>query len=85
VARKSAEPLEKKDVILFAGDWDELAALLAPFKIKPTVFIRQLVRKKLAQIKSAAAEQARPTPELQDDDLDFTGLAAESSDTREPE
>lgn len=84
MARKAAEPLEKKDIILFQGDWDELAAILAPFKIKPTVFIRQLVRKKLAQIKSAAAERAQPTPELTDDDLDFSD-ATESSESGEPE
>ena len=85
MARKSPEPLEKKKVTFYAGDWDELASFLAPYKIKPTVFVRQLLRKKLSYIKAAAAEKARPLPELSDDDINFNDLAAESSDSREPE
>lgn len=85
MARKSPEPLEKKKVTFYAGDWDELASILAPHKIKPTVFVRQLLRKKLAYIRAAAAEKARPLPEIADADIDLDDLAAESSDPGEPE
>jgi len=82
--RRASEPLEKKDIILFRGDWDELAAILAPLKIKPTVYIRALVRKNLIRIRAAAAEKARPTPELSDADLrDLDLLTDESGDTGE--
>lgn len=79
MARKSSVPLEKKDVILFEGDWDELTAYLAPLKIKPTVFIRALVHKKLLEIRAKAAEQQRPTPELSDDFINE--LAADATES----
>lgn len=83
--RRASEPLEKKDIILFKGDWEELATILAPHKIKPTVYIRMLVRKNLNRIRSAAAEAAQPIPELTDDDIRDLDLTAESSDTGESE
>lgn len=74
MGRRAEEPLEKKDIILFKGDWAELEAILAPRKVKPTVFIRHLVRKKILEIKERTNSVSRPTPELTDDDLDTIGL-----------
>lgn len=88
MARRSPTPLEKKDVILYEGDWDELASYLTPRKIKPTVFIRELVHKKVLQIRAASAEQHRPTPELTDDDIASLGLdtlPAGAGESDEPE
>ena len=84
MARKSDEPLEKRDVILFKGDWEELVSYLAPLKVRPTVFIRMLVRKKILEIRERANAQARPTPELSDDDIEQFGLT-ESPESSEPE
>jgi hypothetical protein len=67
MGRKAEAPLEKKDVILFLGDWDRLAAILAPRKVKPTVFIRRLVRRTIESIEARAALMAQPTPDIPDD------------------
>jgi hypothetical protein len=69
MGRKAEEPLEKKDVILFLGDWERLATILAPRKVKPTVFIRRLVRRTIESIEARAALMAQPTPEISLDDL----------------
>lgn len=69
--RDSAE-LEKKDIILFKGDWVELDLLLAASKITVTQFIRHLVHNKIAQIKSRTQDQHQQvdTPDvLADTDL----------------
>jgi hypothetical protein len=71
MGRKAEEPLEKKDVILFLGDWDRLATILAPRKVKPTVFIRRLVRRTIESIEARAALMAHSTPDISSDDLDI--------------
>ena len=78
MGRRADEPLEKKDIILFKGDWDKLVAILGPRKVKPTVFIRALVRNKIREIEARADLQAKPVPELKDDDLNLTDLITES-------
>lgn len=83
MGRKAEEPLEKKDVSLFIGDWDRLAAVLAPRRISPTVFIRKLVRRTLTQIEAKAAFDAKPVlTEISDDIID--GALAESTDDSQP-
>lgn len=69
MGRRADEPLEKKDIILFKGDWDELTAILAPRKVKPTVFIRALVRQKLNEIKARADIHSKPVAEVDLDKL----------------
>lgn len=65
--RENAE-LEKKDIILFKGDWAELDLLLAASKTKitPTQFIRHLVHNKIASIKSRSQDkhQQVETPDV---------------------
>jgi len=84
MGRRESEPLEKKDIILFHGDWDRLAAILAPVRIKPTVFIRHLVRKKILEIEAKAGLEAKPVAELTDDDLAELGITTEPTDPGEP-
>ena len=79
MGRRAEEPLEKKDIILFKGDWEALRVILAPRKITPTVFIRALVRKKLREIEAKTNLLAQPGPELKDDDLELGDLAAAQS------
>lgn len=67
MGKKERVPLEKRDIILYAGDWDELAAILKTRRITPTQFIRELVHRKLLQIRSASQDthnQELPDVEL---------------------
>lgn len=68
MGKRAEEPLEKKDLNLFAGDWEELEAILKPRKVSVSVFIRKLIRQKILQIKSRAADTYRPVPETDDDE-----------------
>lgn len=79
MGRRAEEPLEKKDIILFKGDWEALRNILAPRKVTPTVFIRALVRKKLREIEAKTNMVAKPGPELKDDDLDLGTLDSSKS------
>lgn len=54
------EPLERRDMILYRGDWEELQELLAGTRIKPTTFIRMLVRRTIRRIQAAKAGVERP-------------------------
>lgn len=83
MGRKASRPLEKKDIILYEGDWDRLAEILGPTKIKPTVFIRELVRKTIARIEAKAAETHRPVTEIKDDDLGDIATLASATDESE--
>ncbi len=79
MGRRADEPLEKRDMILFKGDWDKLVAFLSPRKVKPTVFIRHLVRNKIREIEARTDLQSKPVAELKDDDIDLGDLASESA------
>jgi hypothetical protein len=68
MARKAEEPIEKKKIGLFEGDFERLAEILAPKKVTPSVFIRHLVRRKLRQLEAALGEIARPV-EVELDDI----------------
>lgn len=86
MGRKSEEPLEKKDVILFKGDWARLEEILRPRKIKPTVFIRKLVRQKLQEIEArldlTSSTAKEPSHVRQPIDLDsFTIDSGESGES----
>ncbi len=69
--------LEKRDIILYKGDWNELATILKSKRITPTFFIRELVHRKLAQIK-AAAQDTHQTVEI--DDVELGNLGELTSD-----
>lgn len=90
MGKKNRAELEKKDIILYKGDWADLAAILKPRRITPTVFIRELVHRKLLQIKSAT-QDTHNTLELPDvlADTDLTTVLDpsghdESADEGEP-
>lgn len=81
MGRKVTAELEKKDIILFKGDWAELDAILAPRKITVTQFIRELVHRKLMQIKAAAQDTHKvvETPDVLGD-ADLADLATAGHD-----
>lgn len=60
VARKAEEPIEKKKIALFVGDFERLAEILATKNVPPSVFIRHLVRRKLRQLEAALGEISKP-------------------------
>lgn len=49
--RRSEEPLERRDVQLFKGDWETLREIL-PKGLTPTEFIRRLVRRTIVRAKT---------------------------------
>lgn len=67
--RKAEEPLDRKKISLFEGDFERLADLLAAKNIPPSVFIRHLVRRKLRQLEAILNEVSRPTGDLDLDDI----------------
>lgn len=54
--KKSRIDLERRELLLFKGDWDRLDEILRPRKIAPTQFIRELIHKKLRQIDDRASQ-----------------------------
>ena len=60
MARKAEEPIEKKKIALFVGDFERLAEILATKNVPPSVFIRHLVRRKLRQLEAALGEISKP-------------------------
>lgn len=66
---KERLPLEKrKNLLLYVGDWERLERILAPSKISPTKFIRELVHRSLNRIE-ARAQDSFKNVEINDDDL----------------
>ena len=70
--KSSGEKLERKDLILYAGDWDRLGELLAPTRVTRTEFIRRLVRKTILRIEAARAGIERPVEDIDARSLDAT-------------
>lgn len=60
MARKEDEPLERKKINLYQGDWERLSEILTTKRISPTFFIRRLVRRTLLSIEARAEAQAKP-------------------------
>ena len=77
MGRKEDEPLEKKKVNLYQGDWDRLSEILAARKISPTFFIRRLVRRTLLSIQARSLEVAQNVET--DDDVVRSALADSES------
>lgn len=61
MVQKSEIPLEMKKLYLFKGDWDRLSEIIAPARLKPSRFIRHLIRKKIIELESALAEAPQAT------------------------
>lgn len=55
--RKNRRPLDPRgrEVLFYSGDWDRLAEILAPRRIKPGTFIRAMVAKIISSREAAAA------------------------------
>ena len=74
MARRARSPLETKgrEIRFFTGDWDRLAEILAPLKVTPSEYIRELVRKKIKGIEERVNQKTMETAdvELGDDQLD---------------
>jgi hypothetical protein len=79
MGKRAEEPLEKKDLNLFAGDWEELESILKPKKISVSVYIRKLIRRNIQQIKSKAADTYRPVPETDEDDNSIESIESDQS------
>lgn len=69
MARREGEKLERRDMVLYVGDWDELGELLAPTRITRTEFIRLLLRRTIRRIQAAKAGMERPVEDIEDDKL----------------
>lgn len=69
MGRKSEEPIEKKKLALFVGDFERLGEILAPRNVTPSVFIRHLVRRKLRQLEAVMDAVSRPTGDIDLDDI----------------
>ena len=52
MTRRAEEPLERRDIQLYKGDWLLLQEILAPAKVSPTEFIRKLVRTTILKVKA---------------------------------
>lgn len=78
MGRRSKEKLEGKHLMLFAGDFDELAHLLGG-KIAPSVAIRVLVRKFKEKLK-AKVEQTVPSHSVE---IDLNDLSDNPSEPAE--
>lgn len=61
--RKAREPLDPRgrEIRFYDGDWERLTDILAPKKITPSEFIREMVARKIR-----AVEDALPRAEIED-------------------
>lgn len=75
--RKAEEPLARKKISLFEGDFEKLGDILQAKGVTPSVFIRHLVRRKLRQLESVLNDVSQPTEEIEINDL----IAASRLDT----
>lgn len=57
MTKRAEEPLERRDVQLFKGDWEILGEIVRPLGLTPTEFIRKLVRKTIIQVKTKAPKR----------------------------
>lgn len=64
MGRRAGEKLERKDVVLYDGDFDRLRELLAATHVTPTEFIRRLVRRTILRIEAARAGAERPVEDI---------------------
>lgn len=62
--RRETEKLERRDIMLYAGDWEELRLLLAATRVTPTAFVRALVRRTIRRIQAAKAGEERPVEDI---------------------
>jgi len=67
--RRESEALERHDIVLYKGDWEDLRVLLASTRVTPTAFIRALVRRTIRRIEATKAGMERPVEEDIDDRL----------------
>lgn len=53
--RKAREALDPKgrEIRFYSGDWDRLSEILAPRKISPSEFIREMVNRKIREVENA--------------------------------
>lgn len=62
--RRETEKLERRDIVLYKGDWEDLRILLASTRVTPTAFIRALVRRTIRRIEAAKAGAERPVEDI---------------------
>jgi hypothetical protein len=63
MARRAEEPLEKRLILLFKGDWVALERLLAG-RMTPTEFIRRSVRRTIRKAAQRVELTERNTPDV---------------------
>lgn len=66
MSRRSRFPLDPKgrEVQFYRGDWDRLTEILAPRKIKPGTFIREMVSKVIRNAEESVNTAAQKIPEV---------------------
>jgi hypothetical protein len=81
--KRSRQPLEirGREVRLYKGDWDRLEEILAPHRLKPSAFIRELVSKKIRQIEETQTQPMETAYDDRSDELaDIITTAASDPD-----
>lgn len=75
MSRKLKRPLDPigREIRFFEGDWERLREILAPRKVTPSEFIREMVYRKIRQIDEKA--------QLTFNEVDDGELTLESSGT----
>lgn len=81
MAKRERAKLKRQELNLFDGDFERLQDLLAPKKIAPGRFIRELVRRQIRIIEDKISLTHKPAEPL-NDDLD--GLATLPSSPEQP-
>lgn len=54
MGKRAKFELERREMLFYKGEWERLREILAPRKLSPTEFVRELVHKKLRQIEDRA-------------------------------
>jgi hypothetical protein len=68
--KRSAKELDhKRNLRLYAGDWETIERLLGSKRITPTTFIRELVHKAAIRMEAQLSVAEQPVKDIEDDDI----------------
>jgi hypothetical protein len=79
--RRSRLPTECRKFYPFKGDWERLAEILAPTKVTPTEFMRELLRRQIVNITNRQRKSNVEVP--LDDTAIITDLSSQSAEPSE--
>lgn len=72
--KRAREGLRRQELNLYDGDYEELRTILAPKKISPGEYIRELVRRQIRFIQDNASVTNKTPEPINDDEL-LAGLS----------